>query len=83
VWQLDHIVLRLYEDSELRRVSTGGLEKGRNKAEFTRFGYFELRDSFGLSKMVRAFDMFDQSAFSKSFAYESRGCVNVYEIVLV
>jgi hypothetical protein len=59
------------------------LEKGRSKAEFTRYGYFELRDGFGLSQLVRAFDMFDQSAFSKNFAYERRGCANVYEIVLV
>jgi hypothetical protein len=59
------------------------LEKGRNKAEFTRYGSFELRDGFGLFKMVRGFDMFDQSDFSKNFAHERRGCANVYEIVLV
>jgi hypothetical protein len=59
------------------------LEKGRNKAEFTRYGFFELRDNVRLSKLVRAFDMSDQSAFGKNFAYERRGCANVYEIVLI
>jgi hypothetical protein len=60
------------------------LEKGRNKSEFARYGYFDIsRNSIALSRMMRAFDDFDHSTFSQDLLSERRGNSKVYEIILV
>ena len=55
------------------------LEKGKEKSVFTRYGYFDLGcDEYSLARLIRAFDIFDQSESRKECSYERRGNAHMY-----